>query len=448
MKRFGIPTLIAIALPALSLRSANAQTLAPVESRLVEHVRSSEKQAVAFLEQVVNIGSGTLNIAGVRATGAAFDRELRALGFETRWVEMPGDMRRAGHLFAERRGRRFRTGKRILLLGHLDTVFEGESAKFVQRDTVADGAGTSDMKGGNVAILSALKALAATGVIEETSIIVALMGDEEKPGEPASISRASLVDAAKRSDIALAFEGDAGKGTIARRGIGSWRLEVTARQAHSSGIFRERTGYGAIYEASRIINTFREKLVGEQYLTFNPGIVAGGTTVQYDTVTMSATTTGKINIIAPRAVVEGDLRYLSRKQELNARARMTAIATTGNLPGTSASITFSDGTPSMPPTPGNMRVLQTYDSVSRALGMGPVEALDPGLRGGGDISYIAEYLDALDGLGVIGSGEHTPTESVQLPSMRRAAERAAVLIYRLSRQTRARSPGQAMIKSR
>ncbi len=424
----------ALSLAVISPSPAGAQLkLSKTEQKMVDYVRLHEEDAISFLEKVVNINSGTLNAPGVRAVGAEFDRELKALGFQTRWENMPPEMNRAGNFFAERKGKRWRNGKRILLLGHLDTVFEGEGQKFSRTDTIARGAGTSDMKGGDVAILYALKAMSAAGVLEEANIIVAFTGDEESSGSPDSISRRGLIDAAKRSDVALAFESDEGKGTVARRGFSSWTLRVTGRQAHSSGVFGRGSGFGAIYEIARILDEFRTALSSEQYLTFNPGILIGGTTVDFDSAKLTGSAAGKLNIISPVAVATGDLRFLTDEQLQRTRATMRAIAAK-NLAQTSADLTFDDGNPAMPPTPGNYSVLAVEDSVSQSLGKGPIVALDPGQRGAGDISYISNYLDALDGIGVTGPGQHTPNEVINLPSLRRSSERAAVMIYRISRQ--------------
>jgi glutamate carboxypeptidase len=419
-----------VAAAAARAQTPNERPLSGIEGRIRAYVKAHEREQVDFLEKAVNINSGTLNLEGVRAVGRLFEPEFAAIGFEPKWVSLPDAVGRAGHLFAERKGKR---GKRLLLLGHLDTVFEGEGQRFVRLDTLAAGAGTGDMKGGDVVILYALKALHSVGALDGTRIIVALMGDEEDPGAPLTVSRQALIDAAKRSDIALGFEEDAGKGTVARRGIGGWQLVVTARQAHSSGIFSAGSSYGAIYEAARILNEFREKLSKEQYLTFNPAVIVGGTDVTYDSARISGTTAGKDNIIAPRLYARGDLRFISRDQELKARDAMRAIVAQ-HLPGTTATITFEDGNPAMPPTPGNYKLLAVLDSVSRDLGRGPVEALDPGRRGAGDISFISDYVDALDGLGVVGMRSHTPEEKVDLRSIGPATERAAILIYRLTRQ--------------
>lgn len=409
------------------------QTLSAPERKMRDYVQAHTDEEIAFLKKVVDINSGTMNFAGVRAVGDEFAKELNSLGFESRWVTLPDSVKRAGHLVAEHRAKKKATGgKRLLLLGHLDTVFEGEGQKFAMvNDSTARGAGTSDMKGGDVAILYALKAMRAAGTLDDASIIVVLMGDEESGGEPQSVSRAALVEAAKRSDAALAFEEDAGKATVARRGWSSWRLHVSAKQAHSQGIFSEGSGYGAIYEAARILDGFRTAMAGEEYLTFNPGVIVGGASVEYDTTLTSGKAAGKLNIIAPVVEVHGDLRFLTSEQLEKARARMREIVAK-SLPGTRATIIFSEANPSMQPTKGNYALLAKLDRVTRALGYGPTEALDPGLRGAGDISYIAQYLDALDGLGVRGDRAHTPDETVNLKSIPIATERAAVLIYRLT----------------
>src|SRR5256714_8222569 len=328
---------ILLGLPACELSGQIDATprLPPIEQRIRAYVRSHEQDEISFLERAVNISSGTFNLAGVRAVGRLFEPKFSSIGFETKWIALPDAVGRAGHLFAERQGNR---SKRLLLIGHLDTVFEGEGERFVRLDTLAAGAGSADMKGGDVVILYALKALQSVGALDGTRIIVALTGDEEDAGPLHLVSRQPLIDAAKRSDIALAFEEDAGKGTIARRGMSGWQLAVTARQAHSSGIFSPGTSYGAIYEAARILNAFREKLAGEQYLTFNPAVIVGGTDVTYDSAKIAGTAAGKDNIIAPRVFARGDLRFISKAQLLKARDAMRAIVA-DHLPGTIATIT-------------------------------------------------------------------------------------------------------------
>jgi glutamate carboxypeptidase len=420
-------TLSIATVPALPAQKG----LTPTERKIRSSVQQQRQAQVDFLERAVNINSGTLNVEGVRQVGDVFRAALDSLGFETRWAEMPESMKRAGHLIAEHKGKP--GGKRVLLIGHLDTVFEGEGQHFARLDSMARGAGSADMKGGDVIILYALRALRDAGALDDANIIVVFSGDEERAGSPLDVARRDLIEAAKRSDVALAFEGgERGIATIARRGDSRWTLRVTGRQAHSSGVFRKGVGDGAIYEASRILDGFREALSNEKYLSFNPGVFVGGTDVTYDTNRVSGTAAGKLNIIARSAVVQGDLRFLSEEQKDSARAKMREIVSR-HLPETSAEIIFEDEYPAMPPTDGNRALLASYDSVSRALGHGPVRALDPGQRGAGDVSFVAPYVDAMDGLGADGIGSHSPNEEVNLNSLPMQTERAAVLIYRLTR---------------
>jgi glutamate carboxypeptidase len=425
---------IATAWLAASAATATAQPLSPREARIRGYIAANFEGAVSLLQRSVNIASGTFNLAGVRAVGALFRKELDSLGFTTRWIELPAALRRAGHLVGEWTGpRALPQGKRLLLIGHLDTVFEGPGQRFVRRDTVARGAGTDDDKGGDVAIILALKALKHVGALDEMRVIVIMTGDEEAAGRPLSVSRRDLIELARRSDVALAFEGgDATNATIARRGASEWILRVQGRQGHSSQVFRPGAGYGAIYEAARILTEFREALDKQPYLTFNPGTIVGGTDVTYDSAEVRGTTRSRTNIIARSAVVQGDLRFLTEGQRDSARATMRAIVA-DNLPGTSATISFDDGYPGMPPTDGSRALLALFSRVSQDLGYPAVEGLPPERRGAGDISFVSGIIPGLDGLGVSGFGAHSPDEGVYLPSLKLAAERAAVLMMRLSR---------------
>jgi glutamate carboxypeptidase len=424
-------TALCVAAPLL----ANAQAaLTPAEQKIRETVQRSHDDQVAYLERVVNIPSSTLNLAGVRKVGAAFRASFDSLGFATKWVTLPDATQRAGHLVAEHKGRP--GAVRILLIGHVDTVVEPGGPNWVRTDSMARGVGSGDMKGGDVIILFALKALQAAGTLKDMNITVVFTGDEEHPGDPLSVTRKDLIDAAKRADIALAFEGgNRFDATTARRGASSWRVTATGRQAHSAGIFGG-AGYGAIYELARIVNEFRVQLAGEQYLTFNVGTILGGTDVEYDTVGIKGTAASKLNIIAKAAVAHGDLRFISEEQKEKTRAKMREIVAK-HLPGTDAKITFLDEYPAMSPTAGNARILVAYDTASQALGYGPVRALDPGARGAGDISFVAPLIDGLDGLGALGTGSHAPEERVNLNALRMQTERAALLLERLGHQSSA-----------
>lgn len=430
-------TRLRISLAALGISCAvaahlDAQALSAQERRIRAAVDAARDDQIAYLQRVVDIPSGTLDLEGVRRVGAAFRASLDSLGFTTRWVPMPDSMRRAGHLVAEHRGKP--GAVRMLLIGHLDTVVEPDGASFARVDSMARGIGGGDMKGGDVIILYALKALRAAGALKDLDLTLFFTGDEEHVGEPRAVAREALIDAARRTDVALAFEGgNRSDATVARRGASSWSLTVTGRQAHSAGVFGRGAGYGAIYELARILDAFRQQLVGEQYLTFNVATVVGGTDVSYDTVAISGTTASKLNIVPRLAIAQGDLRFISEEQKERTRTKMRDIVAQ-HLPGTDATITFEDTYPAMSPTVGNARILAIYDGASRALGYDSVTALDPGRRGAGDISFVAPFIDGLDGLGALGSGAHTPEERVSLPTLEMQTARAALLLDRLGRR--------------
>ena len=428
----GVSAALAAAL-ILGLPFVQASTPRPAEERdLVDFVDAHTRDALALLERVVNINSGTQNFEGVREVGRVFTAELQSLGFTTRWVDGAA-FKRAGHLVAEHRG----SGPRILLIGHLDTVFEKDSPfqKFERLDErSARGPGVIDMKGGDVVMVSALKALHATGALAAMNLVVVMTGDEEDSGRPLSLAREALVSAAEGAQIAIGFEngpGDPKLGVTARRGTTGWRVTVTGAPAHSSQIFREDIGYGAVFEVARIINSFREQLAGQAHLTFNPGVLLGGTTAEFDPVQMRGTAFGKSNVIAEHAVVSGDLRALSAEQFRAAREAMEKVVA-ASLPHTRATITFDEGYPAMAPTEGNARLLAMYDQVSRDLGFGAVTAVSPDRAGAADVSFVAGKINTIiDGVGLMGKNDHTDEETADLATLPSQTKRMAVLLYRI-----------------
>lgn len=420
---------------AVAALIAFQQALAPAEQRIVSRVDAEAAQAIELLAKTVDINSGTLNRAGVRRVADVFAPEFEKLGFAVRYEVLPDSLKRGGHLIAERKGTR---GKRLLLIGHLDTVFEEDSPfqRFQRIDAnTASGPGVGDMKGGIVVMLYALRALHEAGALDNTSITVILTGDEESPGKPFAVARASLIQASRESDIALSFEwgardADSDLFVIARRGYSEWTLRVTGKPAHSQSVFSEPTGAGAIFEASRILDRFYAEVRGERNVTFNPALIVGGSEVALTAA--AGTTAGKTNIVAASALVRGDLRTLTEEEMARTRDRMRAIVSQ-NLPHTTAEIAFVDGYPTMPATDGNRALLKQVDEINRALGLGAVRAFDPASRGAGDVSFVAKYVSAIDALGPVGSAPHTVNERVDLGSLRTASQRAAVLMYRLTR---------------
>ncbi|HSG07252.1 MAG TPA: M20/M25/M40 family metallo-hydrolase [Longimicrobiales bacterium] len=417
--------LLAFAPPLLAQTSA-------MERRIVQEVDARADEGIALLEQLVNVNSGTMNLAGVREVGRILRGQFDALGFETRWIDGAA-FERAGHLVARHRG----TGTRVLLIGHLDTVFEPDSPfqRFVRDGDRAAGPGVVDMKGGDVVIVQAMKALAAAGALEGMDLTVVMTGDEERSGRPLAASKAILYELAAESDVVLAFEnGDSNPRTavVARRGSTGWRLDVSGTPAHSSQLFQPEVGAGAIYEAARILRQFYERLAGEPLLTFNPGVMVAGTAVEYDDAAEGGTAFGKSNVVAGHAVVTGDLRTITLEQLEESREAMRFISRQ-NLPGTQATLTFDDGYPPMAPSEGNRRLLARFDQVSQDLGFGPVTAVDPRNAGAADVSFTSGHVDtAIDGLGPGGGNDHTVDEWIDLPTLAQQTKRAAVLLHRLT----------------
>lgn len=427
--------LVTLLLTAWSPADGQDAGLTEVELSLIDFVDEHNEEALALLEEVVNINSGSLNFEGVREAGRMFEQPYRELGFETSWVD-GADFDRAGHFVARRMSR---SGPTVLLIGHLDTVFEPDSpfqTFEMMSDSVAAGPGIADMKGGDVIILQALRALDAVDALNDLSVIVVMTGDEERSGRPLDLARAALVEAARDADIAIGFEnGDGNPATavVARRSSSSWRLDVTGTPAHSSQVFTDRVGAGAIFEASRILSSFYERLRGEEYLTFNPGLILGGTDVGYDAGQARGTTFGKNNVVAETAVVSGDLRAISVEQIEYAKRVMEEVVAS-SLPGTRAVLTFSDGYPPLTPTDGNYELLARFSEVSEDLGFGPVSAVNPRDAGAADIAFTSGLVEmAIDGVGLGGADDHTVNEVGHLWTLPMQTKRAAVLLYRLSR---------------
>jgi len=415
---------------------AQAQLSGP-EKKAIAYIKAHLDSAMHLLVESVNINSGTLNIEGVKRVGALYAARLEKLGFSIEWVNQPDSLHRAGHLVATHVGGALKKGKKLFLIGHLDTVFEPDmpAGPFTMlNDSMATGQGVNDMKGGDVVMISALEALQAAGQLQDMNIIAYFTGDEERSGSPHAVARQDFIERARTCDIALGFETATGLHQVAasRRGASNWTLDITARTGHSAMIFKNDFGDGAIYEAARILNAFREQLGAEQYLTFNPGFIVGGSEIKIDAQDARGEVVGKTNIISPASHVTGDLRFLTEAQKITARQKMQAIVA-ASLPGTHSSISFKDGLPAMEPTAGNLRLVQVTDKVTKDIGIGETTACDPGIRGAGDISDIAHYLDCLDGLGAPGEGAHKAGETIDLKGFPLMIQRAAVLMSRLTR---------------
>jgi glutamate carboxypeptidase len=433
-----IPLLAAFSLMASTPAVA---TLSPAEQLMVRTVDGEQARTTAMLQRWVDQNSGTMNLAGVEAVRRMVEPEFQQLGFKTEWIDMKA-ARRAGHLVARHIGSR--SGKRLLLIAHLDTVFEPDSPfqRWAPEGSLAHGPGAGDDKGGIAVIVAALRAMQAAGTLKSANITVFMTGDEEDAGNPLSISRRDLITEGKKADAALDFEdlaqedgpnGPVDMGSTARRSAGSWILTVTGRSAHSAGV--GANNYGAIYELARIIDQFRRELP-EDKLTYNVGLVGGGQTAKLDEGRIRLEATGKTNIIAATAVARGDLRAISQDQIDRTRAKMRAIVAR-SLNGAHAEISFDeDSYPPMPPSEGNRALLTRLNKVNSDMGLPQMGELDPAKRGAGDISFVAGSVNGLVGLGPASDGSHTSKEVVDVPSIFKQAKRAAILMSRLAKEHR------------
>jgi glutamate carboxypeptidase len=430
MKRSVVMALVA------SLGAICRAELSSSEQRIAKAAEVDAPDSVALLEKLVNINSGTMNLAGVRRVGQVLRGEFEQLGFEVRWVAMD-EVARAGHLVAERKG----LAQPVLLIGHMDTVFEPVSPfqKMTTDGTKANGPGVADDKGGVVVMIHALKALASAGALDGSAITVVLTGDEERLGQPISISRRDMVEAAKRSGAALCFERAVRAGgrefvLIERNGVSYWSLKTTGAAGHGARIFGPEHGSGAIYEMARILNAFQEQLQ-EPGLTFNTALAGGGASATLDAEQGAGTFAGKNSIIPSVALASGDIRAKTQEQLERVKTRMRQIVAR-HLPRTGAEIEIQDFYPAMPATGQNRALLRQLNQVNRDLNAEAEGPFDASERGAGDISFVAPYVGSLSGMGAVGDNTHSPQENADLSRMALQIQRAALLIYRLTHQSK------------
>ncbi|MEO6113088.1 MAG: M20/M25/M40 family metallo-hydrolase [Sphingomicrobium sp.] len=433
--------LIPLAFAAIALTAAPAAAkISPAETRMIKTVDAEQERTLALLQKLVDQNSSSLNLAGVEVVAKIMRAELEPLGFKVEWLDMKATGR-AGHIIARHAGKA--GSKRLLLIGHLDTVFELDSPfqTWVRRGNDGEGPGAGDDKGGMVVMVAALRAMQAAGTLKGANIEIVLTGDEEDTGNPIEVARRDLIAAGRRADVALDYEGlvtDGGKdmGSIARRSSGSWTVTAASKSGHSSGIFSPGAGFGANYELIRILDTFRREL-REDKLTYNVGLIGGGATAKLDEGRIRLSATGKTNIIAETAVARGDLRAIDQAQIDRTREKMRGIVAQ-SLPGTSATISFDeDGYPPMADAPGSAALLAKLNVVNADMGLPAMTALDPVKRGAADISFVAKDVDGgINGLGPASRGDHAPGETVDIPSIWRQAKRAAILMSRLATEKR------------
>lgn len=403
-------------------------------NRLKDYFKKHQSETIKTLASWVEMDTETHHAENIRHLGDLIAKELSALGFDCIWHDLPPSLHHQGTLIAKHPGTQ---GKRMLLIGHFDTVLSASDFKnpFSMEGSTAKGPGVIDNKGGLVVMLYALKALDHFNALKDADITIALTGDEESAAKPKRISRSALKDAASHLDVALDLEWSFNQdtATIARRGVTHWILKTYGKPAHSSSIFSPESGDGAIFELVRILKHVQDVFSKQKNLSFNPALIIGGTELKKNHQTETFIVKSKDNIMASQAMAQGDLRFASKEQEESARIYIQDLIK-NPLPQTKTEVFFSEGMPPMPNRQANLDLLKIYSSISEDLGFGPVHALDPGIRGAGDISFIADQVPAcLAGLGPVGSGAHSPDERLEVDSLSMQGERLALLIDVLKR---------------
>jgi len=414
-------------LPLQSLFAAESvePALDTAEQTLVQWLDTQEDAMLALLEQITNINTGSLNKSGIDTIANLFSTELRQLGFSV--STLPGEIISmpscpgneyvvdlADHLLASKPG----SGSKLLLMGHLDTVFPLESPfqSFTRDGDTMYGPGVSDMKGGLVIMLYALKALAAAGELDAKSLSILLNSDEEMGSLS---SRKYVEEQAKLHDYGLVYEPSGGNNlTRTRKGLGQARFVVRGVASHAGGA-HER-GRSAIKELAYKIVEIEKLTDYESGVTVNVGVISGGEAR---------------NTIAPCAEGLIDLRYPEPQQGLEAIARFESIfASVLSYPVDSGELTTESWTdlhrPPKVPTEQSDFLLEKTISIGRLLGQ-EIGVTDSGGGTDGSLSQ-AVGLPTLDDLGSDGSGDHSDREQARVSSLVERAKLSAILIRRLS----------------
>ena len=400
-------------------------TLSISEMNLVAWVDSQEQEMLELLEQITNINSGTLNKEGVNQITQIFQSELRKLGFSS--SRLPGDLIEmpscpgsdynldvTDHLLARRIG----SGAKLLLMGHMDTVFPVTSNfnTFRQEGDTMYGPGVADMHGGLVVMLYALKALEAANKLNGKTITVLLNSDEEIGSLS---SRKYIEEQAKLHDWGLVYEASGTNNFVrARKGLGQARIVVNGRASHAGGA--HAMGRSAIKELAYKIIEIENMTNYETGLTLNVGIVAGGEAR---------------NTIAPCAEALIDIRYPAIHQGEEAKERIDKIASElysypiGNKQ-LKTDLWINLHRPPKTPTP------ESDDLLEKALSIGRLLQQEIGITdsGGGTDGSLSQAvgLPTIDSLGVAGTGAHSNREEARVSSLIERTKLSAILIHRLA----------------
>ena len=376
---------------------------------------SSPETMIKLLEEICRIDSRTQKCPeGVCRVGDILAEQVRTLGFECQRVSPRDDeMPRGTHVVAERN----RGGSpRIVLIGHMDTVLSPEEVP-LRLDTDEGrmyGSGVSDMKGGIVVMLEALRqALDGEGAAGQANLVVVLNASEETPtvsfGE---MLRGCCEGAAACLNFEPCLEGPSGAHAIVRvrKGINRGRLTCRGRSAHAGN--HHARGANAIRELARKVEAIESLTNYDREVTANVGVVSGGQT--YNQVADLATAEFEVRGFHPGLMAQ-------MKADVESACREASVRSGDGKTACSLELEWLPGFPPLPANPKTDELLGAYVRTARDVAGLRCEG---GTRGGAaDCNFVADMVPVLDGLGVLGGEFHTPWEWADVSSM---AARASV----------------------
>ena len=363
-------------------------------------VAADEPAYLADLERLVNTDCGSYTPDGVDQIGEFVGWFMTAQGAS---VERRPDLEgRLGStvIGTWRGGSEVQGGPRVLLIGHMDTVFDpGTAAErpFAINDGNATGPGVTDMKSGLLAGLYALKALLAAGPLPFERLTYVANPDEEI-GSPSSTPH--IREIAADSDVCLVLECARANGDIvsSRKGILDARVTIHGRAAHA-GVEPEK-GRSAILAAADLVTRLHALNGRWDGVTVNVGVIDGGT---------------RPNVVAERASLEVDVRAVRRSDLEAAEAEIRTLLGTLAVPDTTAEIAPMARWWPMEKLERSGRLVDHAQAIARRLGF---EVRDAATGGASDANTTAGMgVPSIDGLGPIGGNDHSPAEYLEVASI-------------------------------
>lgn len=359
-----------------------------VHPEVTAFLKAHEKKMFLLLEKMVCIQSGSRNKKGVdevsRVIAAVLKNHPLSITFDHQ-TEV-GD-----HLVVKSRCESSTNG-RILLVGHMDTVFpENTEFNWFREDKErVYGPGVADMKGGLVAGIFALKALGAAGLLEKIPITFIFNSDEEIGSKT---SRPLIRKAATESKLAFVLEAGGLNGEVVtgRKGSFSTMVKVKGKAGHAA--FAGKNKASAILEMAHKTIGFEALNDLDTGITVNVGLVKGGIGP---------------NTVAEDALARVDFRYVNQGDDEKLINRLEAVAAGQNVPGTSTCFDIVTSRPPMPVCKKNVFLFQVVKKAADALGI-PIN--DSFRQGVSDANILAdENLPVVDGLGPLGAEDHSDNE--------------------------------------